>query len=351
MINLINDKFVWKKLTDFIKGNLVQHIIMWPFTKLRNESYLELLMRQYREIIIVIFSLLVSYLVVKLIISLKRRAITKRREAREAHLNHIRLGKDQPEVRRRANSSSNTKLNGSSVSISDVSTLNNKDIRRNILKDISNESIDSPAHMSSPIKFNKLSTDQANDKVKELGLSPVNNNNKNNTKGGEENANKDPIMILNCSNIQPPNKYSKSANINTWIRMFDVYVNANRIQNKVDTLLSCMDDEVLALVSPLISRLPSEQEEAYSKLKDSIKQIFRRREVPVGEARSRFFERVQLPDDGGALYYAELLLLAKKAFPQNDTETVRKFVQEQFISGLINESLKLNIAANGLNEL
>ena len=59
------------------------------------------------------------------------------------------------------------------------------------------------------------------------------------------------LTVFNCSTIQPPEKFTRSHDVGTWINQFELYIKANQVSNKRDVLLSCINHECLRILGEL----------------------------------------------------------------------------------------------------
>jgi hypothetical protein len=72
--------------------------------------------------------------------------------------------------------------------------------------------------------------------------------------------------------VQAPPMYERTMKMDTWLQSFERYVNANRIYNKRDVLLSLLDPECASAVDDVV--LSSDEEEAYEELRDVLIKLY-----------------------------------------------------------------------------
>ncbi|CAF1109082.1 unnamed protein product [Brachionus calyciflorus] len=79
---------------------------------------------------------------------------------------------------------------------------------------------------------------------------------------------------------------------------------------------------------------------SYDQIKEAMFRFFRKPSMPTVDARRQFYERTQRSDENCFLYAAELSKLARQAWPDLDSDALKKFVLDQFKNGMRSQAIR-----------
>ena len=148
--------------------------------------------------------------------------------------------------------------------------------------------------------------------------------------------NRDPNPMV-PSLVLPPQQFTTTSNVRTWLKRFDLFVNSNGIiNNKREVLLSYLDDETLNILEN------SRQNEAlsYEECTERLIELFEDRAEPKPVSRERFYKRVQDPNEKIIQFASCLSELGRKAYHDLPPESIDIILKDQFIYGLANQTIQ-----------
>ena len=136
----------------------------------------------------------------------------------------------------------------------------------------------------------------------------------------------------------PPKPFEPSMDVGVWVNRFTLYLNtANVKDGKFGALLSNVDDDS---ARKLVAMIKVDEEDAFEKGINLLKKCHEKKKVSELDTQKRFLDRLQRYDENIHAYAAELMVLAKSAYPESSTETIEKYVMRQFISGIRDNRLR-----------
>lgn len=141
-----------------------------------------------------------------------------------------------------------------------------------------------------------------------------------------------PLNIFSTNLVAAPDKFTKKTNVREWLTDFEAYLEATNIVNKKETLIASLDPECRRLLNTF--PLPNDSDQAYQLLKQAMSQLFFRPEKQAFQYRDELSRRYQQADETVMIYAAELYGLASKAYPDVPIQCIKRFVADQFLTGL-----------------
>jgi hypothetical protein len=126
--------------------------------------------------------------------------------------------------------------------------------------------------------------------------------------------------------------------MNTWIKSFDRYANANRLCNRRDVLMSLLDPECAESVEGVA--ISGDDETAYNELKEVLIKLYGKRESDDSRSLLKFTHFTQREEDTIYQYANELLKLVKEAFKGLESRRANQLLVDHFVDGLQDRELK-----------
>ena len=143
--------------------------------------------------------------------------------------------------------------------------------------------------------------------------------------------------------IEPPKAYSNNLNFNIWFNQVEQFLDEAKIitdKAKIDTVVNKLDTQSRSTIKEL---LKNRTITTYKHLQDHLQSFYNNDIQSRTEHLINFAERFQLPEENLHQYYTAVAALARKAYPNENDQNIAKFTSDQFISGLNNSYIKLQL--------
>ena len=132
---------------------------------------------------------------------------------------------------------------------------------------------------------------------------------------------------------RPPSVFTTSSDVDLWLRRFNAYVTALRIDDgneKLNLLLTLMDDETMKCIEDmLINGI-----HGWAEVETRMKILFGRPTKPALFYKQEFQNRRQKPEETLSQFATALTEIGRKAFPNCGMDVISEYIRDQFIVGV-----------------
>ncbi len=131
---------------------------------------------------------------------------------------------------------------------------------------------------------------------------------------------------------RPPSVFTTSSDVELWLRRFNAYVTALRIDNeneKLNLLLTLMDDETMKCIEDMLVAGVE-----WEDVEHRMKTLFGRPRKPAIFYKQEFQNRRQKPDETLSQFATALTEIGRKAFPNCAMDVILEYIRDQFIVGV-----------------
>ena len=161
-----------------------------------------------------------------------------------------------------------------------------------------------------------------------------------------QNQRPDRIIQVNAAstiNYPPPIKFSKDVNVHDWIKEVELYIELTGVRDKNKTVFwAYLDADTRKLLSDIV--FDEEDGIATVQIKRRLVELFGQRQKGTLDLIKEFSERKQRQGENVRIYCLELQTLCKRAF--TDCLNHERYIIDQFIEGVGNKQLQLNLSSN-----
>ena len=143
--------------------------------------------------------------------------------------------------------------------------------------------------------------------------------------------------------VEPPKMYNNAMNFNVWINEVERFFDESKITSdkaKIDAVTNKLDAQSKSTIKELIQ---NKTIRSYKQLQEHLNSFYNNDVQTRTEHLINFAERLQLPDENLHQYYTAVSALARKAYPSEPEHIIANFTTEQFITGLYNTYIKLQL--------
>ena len=146
----------------------------------------------------------------------------------------------------------------------------------------------------------------------------------------------------------PPNFDPNVSDIDSWSIKFNLYAQLFNVESRYDLLLSSVVDECAKKIASCVSR---ECKNSYEAAMEMLRNCYKKASKSCVERQHEFTRRTQKPQENLYHFAAELLVLAKEAYPNSTKQSIDEYAKEQFLRGIRNDKIKENLAFSRAQDL
>ena len=146
----------------------------------------------------------------------------------------------------------------------------------------------------------------------------------------------------------PPNFDPSVSDIESWSIKFNLYAQLFNVESRYDLLLSSVVDECAKKIVSCVSR---ECKNSYEAAIEMLRNCYKKASKSCVERQHEFTRRTQKPQENLYHFAAELLVLAKEAYPNSTKQSIDEYAKEQFLRGIRSDKIKENLAFSKAQDL